>query len=451
MKKNSLFSWLLRCLIYIFLITTAISCGNTSNRREAKSSTYRTDNLDTKNTHAKTNKSFDINVFLENSGSMNGYLNDPNTQFKNSVYSLLTRLKLFAGNKKLNLNLVNEEDQLLYPNATNEDIIKFKNILNPAEFKKISAKKTGQSDLNDLLNRSLSKANQDNLSVFISDCIYSPGKEVHDAAQYLVEQREGIYLNFATKLKQRKGDVAVIVLQLYGKFKGIYYDHLNNKINIETPIERPFYIWFIGTNDQITQIIKSKKLEEIEGGYSNKFILQSKEKIAKSSYKVVSKPVAGNFEKGSMLSKGIINGAESSSNDRNIGAFGFNIAVDFSENLQDENYLLSSKNYIVNSTNYKISCNKIKDLNNKSLENYTHFIKCETNKLREEELKIELIAKLPEWIIQSSSIEDSKMLSNKTEHKKTFGFSYLVEGVYNAFYPKSSNNTINMFNISIKK
>src|SRR5690606_19088162 len=35
---------------------------------------------------------FNINVFLENSGSMNGYLNDPNTQFKNSVYSLLTRL-----------------------------------------------------------------------------------------------------------------------------------------------------------------------------------------------------------------------------------------------------------------------------------------------------------------------------------------------------------------------
>src|SRR5690606_5908169 len=92
-------------------------------------------------------ETFNINVFLENSGSMNGYLNDPNTQFKNSVYSLLTRLKLFADKDSLNLYLVNKEDQLIYGNASNSDVEGFKDILNPASFSKISKGKTGETDI----------------------------------------------------------------------------------------------------------------------------------------------------------------------------------------------------------------------------------------------------------------------------------------------------------------
>ena len=391
---------------------------------------------------------FYINVFLENSGSMNGYLDDPNTQFKNSIYSLLTRLKLFDNSLGLNLSLINKSDQLLYPNATNNDLVKFKDILNPASFSKISKGKTGESDLNDLMNRSLAKSNKSNLSVFISDCIYSPGKNISDASQYLVEQKQGIFLNFATELKKR--DLAVIILQLYGNFKGTYYDHLNNKINISSSISRPYYIWFIGTENQINQIISSKKLEEIDGGYVNKIVIQPIKNLNQPKFKIISKATSGTFDK-TELGKKIISGASAATGNQNKGQFGFNVAVDFSGSLQDAKYFSDTANYSLSNKGYSLTIEEIVDKTNPDKIGFTHLLKFETSKLKDETLKIDIVGKTPKWIYNSTSINDTKILTDKFEKHKTFGLKYLVEGVCDVFYPKSNSNVVNSISITIKK
>ena len=92
---------------------------------------------------------------------------------------------------------------------------------------------------------------------------------------YLSEQKHGIFLNFATEIRDRNSNLAVIILHLKGGFKGTYYDRQDNKIVFGKIIERPFYIWFIGTNVQIEKIIQSQQLEELDGGYVNKTILQT--------------------------------------------------------------------------------------------------------------------------------------------------------------------------------
>ncbi len=396
----------------------------------------------------KKPEKFNINVFLENSGSMNGYLDDPNTQFKNSIYSLLTRLKLFDNSLGLNLSLINKGDQLLYPNASNSDVVKFKDILNPSSFKQISAGKTGESDLNDLINRSLTKSNKNNLSVFISDCIYSPGKNIPDATQYLAEQKQGIFLNFATELKKR--DLAVIILQLFGNFKGTYYDHLNNKINIISSISRPYYIWFIGTENQINQIIRSKKLEEIDGGYKNKIIIQPIKNINQPKFKIISKATSGTFDK-TELGKKIISGASSSSGNQNKGQFGFNVAVDFSESLQDSKYFLDTDNYKLSSKEYSITIEEIIDKTNPATLGFTHILKFKTSKLKDEILKIDIVGKTPSWIYNSTSINDTKIQTDNSEKQRTFGLKYLIDGVCDAFYPKSNSNTVSSISITIKK
>ena len=400
-------------------------------------------------TNTVKDEKFTINVFLENSGSMNGYLDDPNTQFKNSVYSLLARLKLFNNSLGLNLALINKGDQLLFTNASNNDIVKFKEILNPSSFRQISAGKTGESDLNDLINRSLIKSNKNNLSVFISDCIYSPGKNIPDAKQYLVDQKEGIFLNFATELKKR--DLNLIILQLFANFKGKYYDHLNNEIKIVNSISRPYYIWFIGTENQINQLIRSKKLEEIEGGgYKNKLVIQPIKNVEQPKHKIISKPTAGNFDK-TDLGKFIITKASASKEDRNKGEFGFNVAVDFSQSLQDGEYFLDPTNYKLNNKDYSFIVDEIQDKTNPSTIGFTHILKLKTSKLKEETLIIDIIGKVPSWVYNSTSNNDANILSDDSEKQKTFGFKYLAEGVCNAFYPKSKSNTVSSISITIKK
>jgi len=393
---------------------------------------------------------FNINVFLENSGSMNGYLNDPNTQFKNSVYSLLTRLKLFADKDSLNLYLINKDNQLIFGNASNDDVEEFKNILNPASFKNISQGKTGETDINELIKRCLGKVNGNNLSVFISDCIYSPGKSRTDAAMYLAEQKQGIFLNFATELRDRNSDLSVLILQLDAGFKGTYYDKSDTKVNFNELINRPYYIWFIGTNKQIGKLLSSRKLKEIDGGILNQFVLQSPQEESQPNYKIQYSPKIGNFSAKELSNKTITDAALSKDN-QNKGFFGFNLAVDFSNSIQDPSYFLDTSNYVLSNPNYQIEVESISNQNDPSLSGFTHLIKLKTTDLRNETLEIQVVGQTPSWVYNSSSIDDSNILDDTSEQQKTFGLQYLIEGVSDAFYPKSSSNAIFTFTVTIKK
>lgn len=390
---------------------------------------------------------FNINVFLENSGSMNGYLNDPNTQFKNSVYSLLTRLKLFVNQDSLNLFFINKNDQLLFGNASNSDVEAFKDILNPASFSKISKGQTGETDINELIKRCISKVDDKNLSVFISDCIYSPGKSRPDAAMYLAEQKQGIFLNFATEIKDKQYDLSVLILQLNSGFKGIYYDKLDNKINFNDLISRPYYIWFIGTNEQIKRLLSSRKLEEIDGGITNRLVFQSPRENNVPNYKILYSPKIGNFN-AKQLNNKIISDASLSKNNQNKGLFGFTIAVDFSSSLQESSYFLDTNNYILSNAKYKLTVDTITEKNDTSLSGFTHLLKLETSEIKDEVLKIEIVGKTPSWVFNSSSTDDSNIFHNKNEQQKTFGLKYLIEGVSDAFWPKSEN-VLNSIQIKI--
>jgi hypothetical protein len=398
---------------------------------------------------AKLSENININVFLENSGSMNGYLNDPSTQFKNSVYSLLTRLKLLVNHDSLNLYFINNDDQLMFGNASNNDVEAFKDILNPASFSRISRGRTSETDINELIKRSIRKVNDRNLSVFISDCIYSPGKKRQNASMYLSEQKHGIFLNFATEIRDRNSNLAVIILHLKGGFKGTYYDRQDNKIVFGKIIERPFYIWFIGTNAQIEKIIQSQQLEELDGGYVNKTILQTA-KNEVINYKIMSNPLYGTFDR-SNLANNIIKKPTLSKGTRNADLFGFTIAVDFSKGIQENNYYLDKSNYIISNNNYKIVIEEVKDKSNPSLLGFSHLLKLQTKEIRDEVLQIKLIGKSPAWVKKYASINDSNIFSDESEQQKTFGLQYLVDGVSEAFYPKSQLNGINKISINIRK
>lgn len=399
-------------------------------------------------------KDFNINVFVENSASMDGYLNDPSTQFRNSIYSLLTRLKLFVENDSLNLYFINKESQLQFGNASNNDIERFKDILNPNDFRKISLGNRGETDMKDLMEKILDNVNDSHLSVFIIDGVFSPGNKYNkkDSAllhQYLTEQKIGITSVFERKLSQQKSDLSAIALQMKAGFQGTYYFPDDTRINFIEKIERPYYIWLIGTNYQIEEILSSKRLDEIDGGYLNKWVLRIPEN-KQTDFKIQYSPKIGSFDaKG--LPKGEIHKARVSKNNQNKGKFGFNIAVNFSEFFKDDGYFLDKDNFEVSNPDYHLKVEEIEDTNNPALKGFTHIIKLETDKIKEEDLEIKLLEKMPKWIKVSSSIDDSKILTDQSEQSKTFGLQYLMEGVGDAFYPKTLDNIITSFKIKIKK
>jgi hypothetical protein len=433
MKNQELKSSFLFVVIFLLLV----GCTSKHNRlNEGK---------ETDNVKKKTTERFDVNFFLENSGSMNGYMNGPTTTFKNQLYSLLTRFKLLENTNSLNLFLINKGQKELFLNAGNDDLEKFKNILQPTMFKKLAGEKDlGETDINDLIKRCIEKSDNKNISILVSDCIYSPGKSVSDATTYLADQRNGIFLNVASELQKKQ--LSIIVLSCLADFKGVYYDRYNNKVPFNSAVTRPYYIWIIGGQPQINTIVESKLLERIDGGYSNKIIFQCIEKNQQPDIQILPNSGAGKFK----LKRGensLINEAAKSDKKFDNGLFGFAIRADFSKIIQDRSFFLDTVNYKISGGNFHIV--KIEEVHDQPP--YSHILKFETDNLIDDSVKIELISKIPSWVSSNSSTDDSKIGVDQNEIRKTFGLFDLMKGVQNAFDQKNKEGNISTIKLKVVK
>ena len=388
-------------------------------------------------------KEFNINVYLENSASMDGYVTGV-TEFETAIYNLLGDFKISKVCDSLNLNYINNSIPFSKKNALPADIQDFIEKLEPSTFRQKGGDRS-VSDLKNIINTVLKTVNDQNASVLISDFVFSPGSD-EDAQEYLNNQGVGIKIDFAEKIKDF--DLSAVIIQLESNFNGTYYDKTNKPIPFKG--KRPYYIWIFGSNQQISEILDKKILDNIKGGYLNRLVLQSEKEQSQPNYKILSSPKIGDFSRTELNNK-IIADASLSKNNQNKGFFGFNVAVDFSKSIQDPSYFLDTTNYVLSNPNYQLEIEPISNKNDPSLSGFTHLIKLKTTDLRNETLEIQVVGKTPNWVFNSSSIDDSNILNDISEQQKTLGLQYLIEGVSDAFYPKSSSNAITTFTITIKK
>lgn len=107
-----------------------------------------------------------INLYIENSGSMNGYVNG-STQFKEALQNLLVDLKFVYGEENIELFFINDQ---IHKSPIKGDIVEFADKLSPSSIK---IGNTSSSNLNDIF-RQITKNSENNMvSILLSDLIYS--------------------------------------------------------------------------------------------------------------------------------------------------------------------------------------------------------------------------------------------------------------------------------------
>ena len=388
---------------------------------------------------------FNINVFLENSASMDGYVKGV-TDFETAIYSLLGDFKISGLCDSLNLNYINSKSiPYSKKNALPADIQDFIEKLEPSIFRQRGGDRS-VSDLKNILNTILKTVNRKNAAVLISDFVFSPNANAN-AQDYLNNQGVGIKIDFAQKLNVY--DLITVVIQLQSNFDGFYYDKKDKPIRMSC--KRPYYIWMFGDTKQIREILE-KKILDIKGGYQNRLVLQSIKGASAPNIKIQPKATFGTFNRAG-IRDGIISGATESKGPRTRGLFGFNVAVDFSSSLQDGNFYADTANYKLSNGNYHLKVESINANNSDaSLSGFTHLLKLQTAYLKEEALQIDVVGGMPSWVYRSASNDDANIASDDSEKQKTFGLKYLMEGVTDAFYPKTNAvNPISSIKITIKK
>jgi hypothetical protein len=394
------------------------SCvGENGSRRSAKVATPAKDSLVTPPAPIKST----VNVYIENSGSMDGYVNGV-TEFERTVYNYISDISILDFAASLNLYYIN--NQII---SDTSDIADFIQKLEPSTFK-MKGGNRATSDIANVLKTVLKETSANKTSIFVTDGIFSPGKD-KDASQYLLNQQIGIKRIFSDFLKNNN-TAAVMVYQLQSNFNGTYYDYVDAKSKINE--NRPFYIWVIGDVKQLCDLrkkIADDKLKKYSAEqHLNVFTVMNGMQMVKYAIN----PSLGRFKKSRVDNKTI----EDLEKDNRSGKVKFGINVDFSNLLLDESYLLNPENY-ENSSNYDL------EIKPSATKGYTHTLIFTADRIYAVPVTVKLKTDIPAWINETNDDEGVKAIPNKT-----YGIKYQLEGVFDAF--TISNKYYTEIKITIK-
>ena len=349
-----------------------------------------------------------VNFYVENSGSMFGYITEgTGNDFDRSLSSLLTQMTVSGYTDSLNMSYINSD-------------IFHRDVEIPTFIKEITKTNQfqgnlGSTDMCQLFETITSTVDDNNVSIMVSDCIFSPGKGVN-AMNYIGAEKDCITLKLHEKVKNQ--DLAFVVYRMISNFKGIYYDCHDNRTTINN--DRPYFIWIVGTKENIAELNKKGLEDKIEGRLENSYTIFNSDD--KPSYAVQFSPTIGSFDHGgpSKITKAKPEGES--------GLFMFTVAVDFSSLLLDDDYLTNADNYNVRIPNYNI------EIMRKQIGKYTHEIRVNTSSkyISPVKLSIQLKNNIPSWIEDYS---DDACTHIKTDGmmEKTYGLKHLVDGIYSAY------------------
>lgn len=366
-------------------------------------------------------------VFLENSLSMDGYLNG-NTDLRDAAMALMTKMK--RKEEPVRLYYINKESHPV--SGIIPDFVEFLKPQNVAQFG-IEGRKN--SEINNVLRIVADTAckSEERICVVISDYIYSiNGKKVKDELDF---QKHTTELSLQPLAKK---DYAILIIKIDSKFKGLYYPMQGKGLPIDE--QRPVYMWMMGEKKRILEFPQKYRIDELTG-YDKHLILLNEQAEDIPFYTILSSTERqGSFDKADR-------GATVYTSIKDVkpnreGILQFAIAVDLSSCPADTQFLVTKENYRLKSDagdDFEVvSVTPIEkvDLNHNDKDQKgtaTHIIVISANsKLSKGSQKLVLSLKkgIPTWVKEASTDSD---LDDTGRVGKTFGLWHLIQGASAAF------------------
>lgn len=350
-----------------------------------------------KNEEVTDNTKPKLNVFIENSGSMDGFVLDK-SQFRDDLYDYISKLK--GCTKAQNLYYINAQ---IIP--IQEPLESFFTNLNVDDFKAKGGNRA-HSDIVDMLGNMLSKADNNTVTLFASDCIL-------DLPEGKTQSFFGLKKTaLAEKIRQYRTQhegFGFRILCMQSNFNGNLYP--TGKAPIAVNGNRPYYIWIFGPNKLISQLMKAVPDESLGKDLKNCIAFSD---ISKGQ-------VPNNVGK----SKGAI------SRDGKVslksGNPKFDLYANLGRTLLDEKSIEDKGSYDLSPF---LKIEGVSKINNDQSK-YTHIIHLNLNHAsRAENLKVALKKydedNLPKWV---NDINDETGDKQGT----TCGIKYLIQGIGEAF------------------
>lgn len=360
-------------------------------------------------------KNCQVNFYMENSGSMDGYVNGT-TEFKDVLGKMIVSSHHFC--KGTGFYFVNND---VY--QVNGAAINFIQMLNPA---KIKVGNVGSTDVNQIYRNILAHTNKDTISVLFSDCIYS----VSNVTNELDNAKNATTDAFLSALS-RDPSLASIILQFSSSFTGTYYDR--NDQPYPCTSARPYYVVITGNRNAVKQLYLDFKITSLPG-LRNKCFLSSESWTLNSSMacSIISDYTNARRIKANKQNFLDIDEIKLS---RDLNMLQFGVGVDFSEIFIDSSYITDPSNYFVKPSNYRVksitaaSASAIGDFSNAPKLPYAITIEVPITSFAPK-ITIGLKKNIPSWVLNANVDDDAGGIPSPY---KSFAIKKMIEGIAAAY------------------
>lgn len=390
-----------------------------------------------------------INIFIENSGSMNGFINDE-SEFQDAIQKMMVLLKYYYDAEFIKLNYINTaiHPQHVPASVKIEDFAV--QMLQPSLF--THKGNVGSTDLNDIVDLILNQVDENSISILISDCIYSI-KGNGTTPVLLAGCKNKTMGAFLEKTKECP-DLATTIVHLTSHFNGSYWDchHPTGKASQTLNCERPYYMCVIGTNANLENFNEHINVDEMRG-YKNKYILSCSDYSDCNYSALISSNRKSTFRiKGAMPYK-VLEHARARG-----GQFQFAIAADLSQLPMSSTEKLDINSYDVIQGAYEVvGVHEVDPIHMHPTDkaivesyNLTHEIIVSSNQYPTD-VVIGVKKGIPQWVKDVSSTDDTSIDKDDSEKMKTFGLEYFVTGISDAYKEASPNKDYSTsFTITVK-
>lgn len=400
-----------------------------------------------------------VNIYIENSGSMDGFVNGI-TAFKDAIGKLLAKLKYYYDEDNVQIFFIrndraasnNEVEKLNVVKACEANISDFATAID-IKWKEDMSHRGHNTNLNNIFKELLSRTDEKTITILFSDCIYSIGSG--GVEDLLSHEKWTTYDAFLSHSKQNKGSLATTIIKMKSGFDGKYYPYTGDRNYFKYTGELPYYICVLANQEVLADFNNKIKLGKGEiDGYDNKYIL-AHSGSANLYYSILtSTNNKGRFKPNRQFSSpSFVHGIKDidlKPNKHTGDPFTFAVALDMKNVDVEEDYLLDTRNYTLTEDNFQVirvekvdkaivnanDWQRIKDASP------THVIIVEAKDMHwtNVELGIALKKQVPGWIEECNILDDTK--PSNLVGGKSFGLKFWIHGIseaYEEIYPEDKN------------
>lgn len=367
-------------------------------------------------------KGIPLLAYIENSGSMDGYVNGV-TRFKTDIYSILSNSCI--SDSRLKLFYINSKE---IPQKT--DARSFVQNLTVETFKTKGGNRTS-TELASVIENVLKKADDNNVVMLASDFIFSPEKQYRaDVKNYLEMQKTDLKNTFEKFIKRdEEHKNAVVFLQGSSDFDGWFYNVNDTPFDYrgKNKIKRPFYILLAGNKEMIAHLLqKTASSTHFVNSYSE---FSSTMAVR---YEVDARPsrTVGSFR----MCRNGMHHLEKIKADSRTDRFEFKVNLDLSGIPLNDSYLSCEEKEEGGTpcSHYRTSVKYYKVLSVKPIKDnqfgFTHEMTIGAkDRFPSADLNIDIL-KDSSWIDNSNDDDGQKQLQGRT-----FGLKPLLEGMIKAY------------------